>query len=84
MPGETDIRPWGLTRMRPYPAAAVLPAVAVVLDPDTQTGRWIDADGTPVPATDRHRRSETSRETSTLTSLDGNSDQGSDQEGDTD
>ncbi|GAA2137994.1 putative ATP-grasp-modified RiPP [Streptomyces synnematoformans] len=84
MPGETDIRPWGLTRMRPYPATAVLPAVEIVLDPDTQTGRWSDAGGTPVPAMDRHKRSETSRETSTRTSLDGNTDQGSDQEGDSD
>ncbi|MFI0822511.1 putative ATP-grasp-modified RiPP [Streptomyces sp. NPDC021098] len=76
--------PWGLTRMRPYPEAVVLPAARVVLDPGTQTGRWIDSDGLGVPFTGKHKRSETSKETQTKTSLDGNPDEGSDQEGDTD
>ncbi|EFL25434.1 hypothetical protein SSOG_05148 [Streptomyces himastatinicus ATCC 53653] len=76
--------PWGLTRMRPYPEAVVLPAAQVALDPGTQTGRWVDSDGLGVPFTGKHKRSETSKETQTKTSLDGNPDQGSDQEGDTD
>jgi putative ATP-grasp target RiPP len=76
--------PWGLTRMKPYPDTAVLPAAEVVLDPVTQIGRWIRPDGLDVPVMDRHKRSETSKETNTKTSLDGNTDQGSDQEGDTD
>ncbi|MFF7655037.1 putative ATP-grasp-modified RiPP [Streptomyces sp. NPDC007983] len=76
--------PWGLTRMRPYPEAAVCPAAQVVLDPGTQTGRWIGSDGLGVPFRGKHKRSETSKETQTKTSLDGNPDQGSDQEGDTD
>ncbi|MBV9022765.1 MAG: putative ATP-grasp-modified RiPP [Streptomycetaceae bacterium] len=78
------IRPWGLTRMRPFPATTVLAAASVVLDPDTQTGIWIGEDGLPLPQLDRHRRSETSKETKTRTSSDGDSDQDHDQEGDTD
>lgn len=76
--------PWGLTRMKPFPETAVLPATEVVLDPATQTGRWVGPDGLDVPVLDRHKRSQTSRETSTRTSMDGTSDQGSDQEGDSD
>lgn len=76
--------PWGLTRMRPYPEAMVLPAAEVVLDSETQTGRWVGSDGLGMPLTGKHKRSETSKETQTKTSLDGNPDQGSDQEGDTD
>ncbi|WP_233104061.1 putative ATP-grasp-modified RiPP [Streptomyces flavofungini] len=70
--------------MRPFPDAVVLPAARVVLDPATQTGRWVDADGFEVPVLDRHKRSETSKETATKTSLDGEPDEGTDQEGDTD
>jgi putative ATP-grasp target RiPP len=76
--------PWGLTRMRPYPEAVVLPAAEIVLDPVSQTGRRVGSDSPGVPVTGRHKRSETSKETRTRTSLDGNPDQGSDQEGDTD
>lgn len=75
------LAPWGATRMKPYPEVAVLPAVDIVLDPHTQTGRWIGPDVTTM---DRHKRSETSNETKTQTSSDGNTDQGSDQTGDTD
>ncbi|WP_232110306.1 putative ATP-grasp-modified RiPP [Streptomyces buecherae] len=70
--------------MRPYPRTTVLPAVQVVLDSATQTGRRVDAEGRYVPLTNRHKRSETNKETETKTSLDGTPDQGSDQEGDTD
>ncbi|WP_405616903.1 putative ATP-grasp-modified RiPP [Streptomyces sp. NBC_01508] len=76
--------PWGLTRMRRYPEAVTLPAGTATVDPVTQTGRWVGSDGEILPATARHKRSETNKETSTKTSLDGNPDQGSDQEGDTD
>ncbi|MET7888563.1 putative ATP-grasp-modified RiPP [Streptomyces avermitilis] len=79
-----QVAPWGLGRMRPYPAAAVLPAARPVLDPRTQVPTWVDPDGTPVPAEAKHKRTETSKETSTKTSLDGTPDQGSDQQGDSD
>ncbi|QHC30115.1 putative ATP-grasp-modified RiPP [Streptomyces sp. HF10] len=79
-----QVKPWGLGRMRPYPAAAVLPAARPVLDPGTQVPVWAAPDGTPLPVEARHKRSETSQETSTKTSLDGTPDQGSDQNGDAD
>ncbi|MEU2729591.1 putative ATP-grasp-modified RiPP [Streptomyces griseoviridis] len=70
--------------MRPYPEAVVLPAAEVVLDPVTQTGRWTGPDGGDSPLMSRHKRSETSKETKTKTSMDGTPDEGSDQIGDTD
>ncbi|MER5490098.1 putative ATP-grasp-modified RiPP [Streptomyces sp. NPDC002454] len=76
--------PWGVTRMRPYPDVAELPAAGVTLDPVTQTGKWVDRHGNALPATARHKRSETSKETQHITSLDGKPDQGHDQQGDTD
>ncbi|MEV5386110.1 putative ATP-grasp-modified RiPP [Streptomyces sp. NPDC052721] len=79
-----QITPWGVSRMKPFPDAVVLPAVRAVLDAETQTAVWVDPDGNPAPTMDKHKRSETSKETSTKTSLDGNSDQGSDQSGDSD
>jgi putative ATP-grasp target RiPP len=79
-------RPWGLTRMKRFPATAVLSSGEIVLDPASQTGKWSGADGSEVPEMARHKRSETSKETKTKTSLDGNGnrDEGNDQEGDTD
>lgn len=76
--------PWGLTRMAPFPDAVRLPYEKLVLDAETQIPRRLDENGVPVPVMDKHKRSETSKETSTKTSLDGTPDQGSDQEGDTD
>lgn len=78
------VRPWGLTRMEPFPAAEEVPFATVVLDPRTQTGLWLDEDGLELPALDKHRRSNTSKETKQKTSLDGNKDEGSDQESDND
>ena len=79
-------KPWGLRRMRPFLAVIELGKATIVLDPDSQIGRWIGSDGLDVPMMDRHKRSETSRETTTKTSLDGdsNADEGSDQQGDND
>ncbi|MGW7004975.1 putative ATP-grasp-modified RiPP [Streptomyces sp. NPDC054933] len=80
----TEAAPWGVRRMKPFPASAVVPETRVVLDPKTQTGQWLTDDGTALLTWDKHKRSQTSKETNTKTSLDGNTDQGSDQEGDTD
>lgn len=77
-------KPWGLTRMRPFPETAVAATATVVLDPGSQTGRWTGPDGQELPSLDRHKRSETSQETRPQTSLDGNTDEGSDQQGDSD
>jgi putative ATP-grasp target RiPP len=81
---DDRINPWGVSRMKPFPTAAVLPAARAVLDAETQTAVWMRLDGTPMPTLDRHKRSETSQETATKTSLDGTPDQGSDQQGDND
>ncbi|MFI9340294.1 putative ATP-grasp-modified RiPP [Streptomyces sp. NPDC052773] len=81
---DDRITPWGIGRMRPFPATAFLPAVRAVLDAGTQTALWVGPDGVPAPGLDRHKRSETSKETATRTSLDGTPDQGSDQQGDND
>jgi putative ATP-grasp target RiPP len=72
--------------MRPFPVTTVLGAATVVLDPESQTGRWVGPGGLEVPMMDRHKRTETSKETKTRTSPDGdgNADEGSDQDGDTD
>ncbi|MEU3618499.1 MULTISPECIES: putative ATP-grasp-modified RiPP [unclassified Streptomyces] len=83
-PPNDRLTPWGIGRMKPFPPAVVIPAALAVLAPETQTTAWIDPDGVPMPALDRHKRSETSKETTTKTSLDGSPDQGSDQQGDSD
>ncbi|MEV2193516.1 putative ATP-grasp-modified RiPP [Streptomyces phaeochromogenes] len=81
---EPSAVPFGLSRMRPFPDAVVLDPATVVLDPETQTGRWLGPDGLDIPELDRHKRSETSKETRTKTSLDGSPDEGGDQQGDSD
>lgn len=69
--------------MRRFPVSAVAPALTVVLDPESQTGRLVPG-GQGVPGMDRHKRSETNKETKPKTSMDGTTDEGSDQQGDTD
>lgn len=76
--------PWGLTRMKPFPRGPQVPDHTIVLDPETQTGRWLNEDGSVAPVTDKHKKSMTSKETRTRTSMDGNPDEGHDQESDTD
>ncbi|MGP2435924.1 putative ATP-grasp-modified RiPP [Streptomyces sp. JW3] len=78
------LAPWGIGRMRPFPRSEILPAAHLSLDAETQLPVWTDASGVPVPALERHKRSETSKETTTRTSLDGEPDEGSDQQGDSD
>ncbi|MER7984172.1 putative ATP-grasp-modified RiPP [Streptomyces noursei] len=80
----TTLAPWGLDRMRAFPTATVVPCTRIVLDPRTQTARWLAEDGSELPVMDKHKASETSKETSTATSLDGNRDEGHDQSGDSD
>jgi putative ATP-grasp target RiPP len=81
---DDQIAPWGVSRMKPFPPAEVLPAARAVLEAATQTAVWTDPDGSLLPTLDKHKRSETSRETATKTSMDGTSDEGSDQHGDSD
>ncbi|MFD7546127.1 putative ATP-grasp-modified RiPP [Streptomyces sp. NPDC059578] len=80
---SSHLVPWGLTRMRPYPDVVSVPPGRAVVDPESQTGVWLDPDGPTVPSV-RHRRSRTWAETKPKTSLDGTKDEGHDQDGDTD
>ncbi len=78
------LAPWGLSRMKPYPETEVLNPARLVLDAESQTGRWVGLDGNELPELDRHKRSQTNSETKVQTSLDSNPDQGEDQRGDED
>ena len=42
---DTARRPWGVSRMRPYPRTYQQSFTTVELDPATQTGKFRDADG---------------------------------------
>lgn len=60
-------QPWGWKRMAPYPESGPLPYSRVELDPQTQTGVWLDDAGLPVPIAERHKKTTTASETSTQT-----------------
>lgn len=53
--------PWGVSRMRPYVNVVEYPQYAVIIDPDTQSGRYIDSSGNVIDM--RHRKSNRSTET---------------------
>ncbi|MFB6809584.1 putative ATP-grasp-modified RiPP [Streptomyces sp. NPDC056387] len=76
----TAVRPWGASRLAPYPTTIPRPHVSVSVDPDTQLGTFLDRDGRVVEMGKHGTSSGT--ETSTSTSSDGQSgnDQGSDQD----
>jgi putative ATP-grasp target RiPP len=74
--------PWGVSRMRPFPEGEANECAGAVLDPWSQTARWFDADGIPLPGEGKHKKPRTFRETKPRTSLDGNRDEGRDQETD--
>ncbi|MFJ6657671.1 putative ATP-grasp-modified RiPP [Streptomyces sp. NPDC091377] len=79
------VKPYGLTRMKPFPGStATEEAATAVLDPDTQTAIWTGTDAHGLPTLDRHKRSQTVKETRTQTSLDSTPDEGSDQQGEQD
>ncbi|WP_229325955.1 putative ATP-grasp-modified RiPP [Streptomyces sp. UNOC14_S4] len=79
------VLPWGLSRMEPFPASGPLPQQRLILDPVSQIPTRLGPDGLPVPATSKHRKSNTGTETNTTTGdrKDG-PDQGHDQDSDTD
>jgi putative ATP-grasp target RiPP len=81
----TTAAAFGLSRMQPFPDTTPVPYRYVELDPASQTARYLDGNGNPIPAWDKHRKSGTSKETSTITGdCSGGADQGHDQAGDTD
>lgn len=72
-PGGTDrkrdsrpLPPWGVSRMSPYPDVIEFPEYTVTIDPETQTGRYVDAAGTVVEM--KHRKSNTGTEQKTRAS----------------
>ncbi|MEU3045841.1 putative ATP-grasp-modified RiPP [Streptomyces sp. NPDC006984] len=76
----TPTRPWGASRLAPYPTTTHLPHASVSIHPETQLGIFLDRNGRVVEMGKHGTSSGT--ETSTSTSPDGQSgnDQGSDQD----
>lgn len=54
-------QPWGASRMSPYANVAEFPEYTVIIDPDTQTGTYIDASGNMIDM--RHRKTNRGTET---------------------
>lgn len=79
-PSAAGVRPWGLTRMEPYPNPTTMPAYAsVTIDPATQTGIYLDAAGQQVEM-GNHGTATGSETSSQSTNLDGQGDTDSDQQ----
>ncbi|MFJ9691568.1 putative ATP-grasp-modified RiPP [Kitasatospora sp. NPDC101183] len=74
----TLTRPWGATRLAPYPTAVRLPFATVSIDPATQLGVFKDHAGLVVEM-GKHGTSK-GTETSTTTNQDSKNDQGHDQD----
>ncbi|MGW3645052.1 putative ATP-grasp-modified RiPP [Streptomyces sp. NPDC000878] len=74
----TLVRPWGVSRLAPYPATMELPFATVTIDPSTQTGVFRDHRGEVVEMGKHGTSSATA--TSTATNLDSQPDQGHDQD----
>lgn len=71
-------RPWGASRLAPYPATIRRPHTTVDIDPGTQTGVFRDRDGLVVEMGKHGTSSGT--ETNTTTNSDSAPDQGHDQD----
>ncbi|MFT2016272.1 putative ATP-grasp-modified RiPP [Streptomyces sp. 796.1] len=80
----TPARPWGVSRLTPYPSTIRLPHSSVTIDPDTQLGVFRDQAGQVIEM-GKHGTG-TGTETKTSTSSDGQTgnDEGHDQGNDTD
>lgn len=74
----TAARPWGASRLAPYPTTVQLPHATVTIDPATQLGVFRDRAGQVVEMGKHGTSSGT--ETSTTTNSDSANDQGHDQD----
>ncbi|WP_339135204.1 putative ATP-grasp-modified RiPP [Streptomyces sp. f51] len=74
----TAARPWGASRLAPYPSSVHRPHATVAIDPATQLGMFRDRAGQVVEMGKHGTSSGT--ETSTTTNSDSANDQGSDQD----
>lgn len=61
-------RPWGASRLGPYPTTVEVPFTAVGIDPDTQLGVFRDASGRIVNMVQQAMDDSTSRSTNRSTS----------------
>ena len=75
-------RPWGASRLAPYPTIIQRPHATVTIDPDTQLGVFRDRAGLVVEM-GAHGTSK-GTETSTTTNSDSKNDQGHDQDSEQD
>ncbi|MFJ6483893.1 MULTISPECIES: putative ATP-grasp-modified RiPP [unclassified Streptomyces] len=66
----TAVAPWGTKRLALYPSITEVPYARTEIDPDTQTTRYLDADGRRVEMAGGHGTG-TSTANSTATSSDG-------------
>jgi len=78
----TNSRPWGASRLAPYPTTIQRPHSTVTIDPDTQLGVFRDRAGLVVEM-GAHGTSK-GTETSTTTNSDSKNDQGHDQDSEQD
>lgn len=69
-------RPWGLSRMEPFPPTEPLRYDRVEVDPTTQTGRYLDPTGTPLEAGDHGTNKSQASPYQTAVGGDGNGPQG--------
>ncbi|MCX5378093.1 putative ATP-grasp-modified RiPP [Streptomyces sp. NBC_00091] len=74
----SPVRPWGVSRLAPYPTTTRLPFTTVTIDPATQTGVFRDGHGHVVEMGKHGTSSGT--ETSTTTNSDSAPDSGHDQD----
>lgn len=63
---SVSVMPWGLTRMCRYSEAVEVPYCSATLDPETQTGQYLDSSGNLVEA--KHRKTNRSTEQKTRVS----------------
>jgi putative ATP-grasp target RiPP len=81
-----SVRPWGLRRMTHYPKTITLEYTSVELDPETQTGVYLDSVGQPIEAGRHGTGTDTRSPTGTSTdgSNSGDNDSDSNPDGDQD
>ncbi|MEU5083060.1 MULTISPECIES: putative ATP-grasp-modified RiPP [Streptomyces] len=76
---KTAVRPWGISRMRPYPSVHQPGFATVAIDPATQTGVFRDAAGKVVEM-GKHGTSKGTETNPQSTNLDSRNDSDHDQD----
>ncbi|WP_256104260.1 putative ATP-grasp-modified RiPP [Streptomyces sp. ODS05-4] len=73
-------RPWGASRLAPYPTTVPRPHATVVIDPDTQLGVYRDRAGNVIEMGKHGTSKGTETSTTTNSDSDSKNDQGHDQD----